>query len=504
MPELSTKAHSKLSQIKLLLESLHENDIMYCHWKSNQHLSASMTGATDLDILFNEKQKIKIESILNNLSFKIFNAIKQKQYKDIVDFIGLDFESGKVIHLHTHYRLTLGEPYLKGYQLDFEGKILESRVFNKDFGIYCVNPAFELILLFLRESLKLRHRDVLLIYLKIKEHYRENILQEFNWLRARVTDSEIHTTLKTIFDDYTTIYKIVIKEFSRKKLQMLAPIIKKELAGNRLYTPITALFHRWNREATILISRKLVQYLAFPIASKRINPRGGFSMAVIGADGSGKSTITRNLKETFENKLDVYKIYFGRGDGKSSLSRKFLASIKRSFVPGKKKKSTSINQNVSARNNGFLRRNYKCMEALLVAREKRNNLKHMNRAINRGMFVICDRYPQNQIMGYNDGPLLHSFLKSRNFIYRTAAKMESKVYTIAQNNPPDIVFKLIASPEVIEARKPGEISLERLDVKINGIKRLSFNANCKVITIDAAISLNEVLYQIKKEIWDLL
>jgi hypothetical protein len=63
---------------------------------------------------------------------------------------------------------------------------------------------------------------------------------------------------------------------------------------------------------------------------------------------------------------------------------------------------------------------------------------------------------------------------------------------------------LIASPEVIEARKPGETSLEILDAKINGIKTLSFNANCQVITIDAAISLNEVLYKIKKEIWNLL
>ena len=217
MAELSTKPQSKLSQIKLLFDTLHKNDIMYCHWKSNQHLNASMTGTTDLDILFCEKQKVKIESILNNLGFKLFNAIKQKHYKDIVDFIGLDLETGKVIHLHTHYRLTLGEPYLKGYQLEFEEKILESRVFNEDFGIYCVHPAFELILLFLRESLKIRHRDVLLIYLKIKEHSRENILREYNWLRARVTDSEIHTILKTIFDDYSTLYKIVIKEFNRKK-----------------------------------------------------------------------------------------------------------------------------------------------------------------------------------------------------------------------------------------------------------------------------------------------
>jgi thymidylate kinase len=505
MAELSTKLHTvKLSQIEFLLEALHKNDIMYCHWKSNLHLNDSMTGDTDLDILFQEKQKVKIESILTNLGFKLFSTVKQKQYKDIVDFIGLDLESGKVIHLHTHYRLTLGEPYLKGFQLDFEEKGFESRCFNKDFGIYCINPAFELILLILRESLKFRHRDVLLINLRKKGNYGGNILQEYNWLRAKVTDTEIHSILKTIFNDHATIYNIVIKEFKPKILQMLAPLIRKELAGNRLYTPTVALVLRWKREATILISRKLGKYFSIPIVSKRINPRGGLSVALIGADGSGKSTITRNLKETFEEKLDVYQIYFGRGDGKSSRSRKILTTIKNLLVPGKKKKTTRIHKNVTVGNNGFSRSTYKCIEALLVAREKKQKMKQMDLAKKRGMLVICDRFPQNQIMGYNDGPLLHNHLNSRNFIYRAAAKMESKIYAKATDNTPDIIFKLIASLEVVEARKPGETSIDRLNAKINGIKMLSFNNDCKVITIDATCPINEVLYKIKKEIWELM
>ena len=137
-----------LQIIKNLLDSLHQKDILYCHWKSNQQLSASMVGATDLDVLFDMKEKEKIESLFNSLNFKRFTAIKQKRYKDIVDFIGLDLETGILIHLHTHYRLTLGESYLKGYQLDIESRILESRIFNEDFGIYCINPSYEYILLF--------------------------------------------------------------------------------------------------------------------------------------------------------------------------------------------------------------------------------------------------------------------------------------------------------------------------------------------------------------------
>ena len=38
------------------------------HWKSNEHLGASMTGDTDLDILFDNNNKEKLIEILRNES----------------------------------------------------------------------------------------------------------------------------------------------------------------------------------------------------------------------------------------------------------------------------------------------------------------------------------------------------------------------------------------------------------------------------------------------------
>src|SRR5688572_30060788 len=106
MLELATNQRPKLSAIANLYDALHENSIVYCNLKGNEkHLLISMTGESDIDILFDENQKAKLEPVLNKLGFKKFNAIKPKQYRDIVDFLALDLESGKVIHLHTHYRL---------------------------------------------------------------------------------------------------------------------------------------------------------------------------------------------------------------------------------------------------------------------------------------------------------------------------------------------------------------------------------------------------------------
>ena len=52
MPELYTKSEVKLTAISKLLDALEENNILYCHWKSNEHLAVSMAGDTDLDVLF--------------------------------------------------------------------------------------------------------------------------------------------------------------------------------------------------------------------------------------------------------------------------------------------------------------------------------------------------------------------------------------------------------------------------------------------------------------------
>lgn len=500
MAEVATKRVLRLGLIASLFETLHENDIMYCHWKSNEHLGASMVGDTDLDVLFDVAQKGRLEEILHSLGFKRFDAIKQKQYNGILDFIGLDLSSGKIIHLHSHYLLTIGEPYLKGYHFTIEDKVLESRVFNEEYGLYCIDPCLELILLFVRESLKLRHRDRFLAPFRNKTQARQYMLREYAWLKSRTSPAEIHATLATIFENYSKIYELIIGGFNTKQLHKLRTLIKKEDKVLRLYSPTKAMLSRWSREATILVSRRLASIFDEPILLKRNNPRGGVVIAVIGADGSGKSTVTENLRNTFGEKLDVYKIYFGRGDGKTSMARKLLMSLK----PAKNNSGNGRTEEPGRREATFVRTLYKSLEALFVAEEKRLGMKLMRKVRHKGALVICDRYPQNQIMGYNDGPLFSSFRSSKNPWFRMVAKREAGIYAQAENQLPDIIFKLVTDPEVSERRKPGENSREKLRAKISGVNQLEFKGRCKVIAIDATRPLNEVLYIIKKEIWSLL
>ncbi|HEX8040262.1 MAG TPA: hypothetical protein VF490_13985, partial [Chryseosolibacter sp.] len=505
MLDFATKPAERLRKIASLFETLHEYEVEYCHWKSNEHLAASMRGDTDLDVLFREDERDRLELILKELGFKKFTAVKEKQYRDIIDFLALDPGSGKIIHLHTHYRLTMGEPCLKGFQFNYpiEERILSSRIYNEEFGIYCIQPAFELVLLYIREALRLRHRDTLRSAFGNRPHPNPFVMREYQWLKIRSSQEEIRNAITTVFAEQAEILPFVTAEFNTRAFARLASAIKNGHGITRLYSPLTGLVLRWRREMTLALSRYCAMILDRPMPFKRVNPRGGVVVAVVGADGSGKSTVTENLMTTFGEKLDVYKIYFGRGDGKASWMRTILQSLR--GKRNRKNKNREFAASASAaRRGGGLRLVYKCVQALLVAHEKRQNLRRMHLARKKGALVICDRYPQNQIMGYNDGPLLHAFHNAQSSILRAIARYEARIYAAAENSPPDIIIKLVADADVVERRKPGETAIEELRAKIDGIRKLRFKSPGRTVTVDAAKPLEDVLYTVKKEIWNTL
>ena len=77
-----------LKSIKQMLDAFEENKIIYCHWKSNEHLAPALVGDTDLDMLFLPEQRSEIDRVLNECGLKRFRATPLMQYKGIEDYIG--------------------------------------------------------------------------------------------------------------------------------------------------------------------------------------------------------------------------------------------------------------------------------------------------------------------------------------------------------------------------------------------------------------------------------
>jgi hypothetical protein len=309
-------------------------------------MQASLSGDSDLDILFDSKQKSKIETSLLSIGFKRFESIRQKQYQDVVDYFKLDQDSGKLIHLHAHFKLRMGKPFLKEYDLNLEQKILNSRLFNTQYDTYCIHPNYQLILLYLIESLKLRTRDRIRSLFKRKRKLSLKTMSEYQWLKTKANPTEVRYILHEILKHPAPVCSLIENELSLPLLFKLANDFEQEFSDSIEYPGIIGALTRWYRELVLLGKKALVKILGYPIPLSRVNPNGGRVLVLYGNDKTIANALEA-IQNVFSKKLDVLRVSFG----------------------------TSSDHQIA------------------LSRSDKSKLKRMLRAKAKGMLVLCDQFP---------------------------------------------------------------------------------------------------------------
>jgi hypothetical protein len=133
--------------------------------------------------------------------------------------------------------------------------------------------------------------------------------------------------------------------------------------------------------------------------------------------------------------------------------------------------------------------------ATVLAVEKRVKLRAAHRAASRGMVVITDRFPQDEILDFNDGPLLPRLTHVPGWL----RAFEASAYALARELRPDLVIKLVASPELIASREPNmDPGVIRTRVAAVGQLRLG---GAPITAIPASQPVADVLRAAKIEIW---
>ncbi len=110
---------------KELIKSLQENNIQYCHWKSNLLLNEALRGYDDLDLLVKKNDISSFESILNKLGFKRASNLNI-EIQSVHHFYGFDTETSEILHLHVYYQIKTGPSWTKSLRFDFENYILNN------------------------------------------------------------------------------------------------------------------------------------------------------------------------------------------------------------------------------------------------------------------------------------------------------------------------------------------------------------------------------------------
>ncbi len=263
-----------------MIDAFETHQIKYCHWKSNEHLKEALDGDTDLDVLFDPIQRVDLERVLDECGLKRFRSTPLMQYNAIEDFIGFDKETSKIWHLHTHYRMTLGEKHLKGYTVNPWGKLILDNRRKDEQGIFCSAYEDELILLLVRMTMKLRLRDYC-------RSIGKDDRMEFAWLVERAKPTKLEERAKQIVGEKATkeIVRLIGKKSltQKNRLRKLRNILLKNLKPYTGYSSLGSRYMRTKREWFWLLGGiKRRMGINSYVANRRVSPNGGNVIAFLG------------------------------------------------------------------------------------------------------------------------------------------------------------------------------------------------------------------------------
>jgi thymidylate kinase len=482
-----------------VLHEFHRQQISYCYWKSSRRLHAVFAGEGDVDLLVARNDQHRVQVILLERDFKLFPSVADRDHPATMTFLGYDERSGQLIHIHLHFRLIVGEGLLKNYRIPWEEVLLTRAILHPTLPIRILEPTSEAVLLVVRACLELRRLDPMTLCLWQAK------TRKFALDRAELAALFDRTTLRDLAAELLNedlAERVADAFYSEQPLETQVRLrrrMRKHFAAYRSYNAVEAWLRNAGR-ALLWVAGSLNKHvLHAPRPWNRRAPGGGCMVAMIGVDGSGKSTSVATMRAWLGPKVDVMPIYFGTGDGRPSLFlRPFKLAMPLIRHVLKSKPKVASHGKISGPAPGLLYSLLLMVWAVAVAVDKRKKLVAARRGTNRGLIVLADRYPQNQILGFNDGPLLTRLT----VVPRWLRRFEGGVYTFARRLSPDLVIKLVVTPETAARREP-EMDPAVIRERIAALQRLEL-PGARVVCVDAEQPLAEVIRAVKHEIWCLI
>ena len=153
-----------------IINSFERDGIVYCYWKSSRYLQSVLAGDGDIDLLIDNSDQHHAETKLLKSDFKRIPSVPHRDQPSISSFLGFDELSGRLIHLHIHYRLIIGERLYKNYRIPWEHKLLARAIVHPSAPIRILDPYSEALLLVVRSCLELRWTDPVTV-----RHWRRSV-----------------------------------------------------------------------------------------------------------------------------------------------------------------------------------------------------------------------------------------------------------------------------------------------------------------------------------------
>lgn len=212
-------------------------------------------------------------------------------------------------------------------------------------------------------------------------------------------------------------------------------------------------------------------------------------IAVVGCDGSGKSTLVQALEEWMGAQRPTRVCHLGKQSG--NIGRQ----IARLPLLGRRLDTTIHAKAQKAQTD----KGPGLLAALVIygfSMRRVRRFRRMMRLRGEGHAIIADRFPQLTMPGPMDGlGLAHA---RQTGLVGMLARAERRRYAAMVAYAPDLVLRLNVPLDVAVARKPDH-RLSSLARKIADVPQLTFEG-APIVEIDATLPLEEVLAQARAAI----
>lgn len=228
----------------------------------------------------------------------------------------------------------------------------------------------------------------------------------------------------------------------------------------------------------------------FAMEIKKLRPISGRKtavIAVVGADGSGKSTLGNYILEQMQRDRPTRFCHLGKQTGNWG---RFIARMP--FV-GRKVDRKILNKSAATRSDKGAGGVTAFVVFVLSMRRVMRFLK-MRFFHKQGYTILTDRYPQAVIPGPMDGPSLVARNPDGKFV-SILTRLEQKLYEWMATFKPDVVIRLNVDLQTAVARKPDH-RYESLARKIKDVPLLTFNG-APIFDLDSSLPLSTV----QQEAW---
>jgi hypothetical protein len=485
-----------LSVYARLIDGFAREHVAWCYWKSGRRAPAALAGKTDLDILVAPASQHDARRVLMEFGFRMFAPVADRADPSVECYLSYDEPSGQIAHVDLHTRLTLGDALLKTHRLPWEESLIRHAAPRGGMKLPLLDLASEAVLLVTRACLELRRLDPLAA--RNWSSLTEKFALDRALLVTRVNSQAVRARAAELLDEQfaTPVAEALFDPRPLQSQRDLRRRLRRNLVRFRIYGGVEGIVRGAWRGCIAAAGTLNRHRLHWPRPWNRRVPGRGIIVAVLAVDGAGKSTLVRGICAWLGQEVDVLPMYFGTGDGRPSW---FLAPLKLlvpmvSRVMRRKPKGSSHGV-VTDRAPGLAYGVLLAIWAIVLAVEKRVKLRAAHRAASRGMVVVTDRYPQDEILDFNDGPLLPRLTHVPGWL-RT---FEASSYALASEIRPDLVIKLVASPELIESREP-TMAPDVIRARVAAVGRLTLGG-APISAISASQSAADVLRAAKIEIW---